>query len=90
MFPGSTVLPDDKKTKLGRSDQRASPSGEIKNWVVLVPNCACVSLQLFTKVQLVSKNLLRFSFMFLTGFTSFIPFLLFAVQITIFFSDHSF
>lgn len=40
MFPGYTVLPDGKKTKLGGSDWKASPSGDRKTGVVLMPQCS--------------------------------------------------
>ena len=37
MFSGCTVLPDDKETELGSSNQEASPSAGINAGVVLVP-----------------------------------------------------
>ena len=37
MFSGCTVLPDIKETKLGSSDQKASPWGVISTRVILVP-----------------------------------------------------
>ena len=37
MFSGCTVLPDNKKTELGSSDQEAFPSAGKNNAVVLVP-----------------------------------------------------
>ena len=37
MFSGSTVLTDSKETKLGSSDQEASPSAGKNTGVVLVP-----------------------------------------------------
>ena len=39
MFSGCTVPPDSKETKLGSSDQEASPSACINTGVVLVPCC---------------------------------------------------
>ena len=43
MFSGCTVPPDSKETKLGRSDQEASPSADKNLGVVLVP-CACMEV----------------------------------------------
>ena len=37
MFPSCTVPPDNKKTKLGSSDQEASPSAGKNTKIVLVP-----------------------------------------------------
>ena len=37
MFSGCTVLPDSKETKLGSSDQEASPSAGKNAGIVLVP-----------------------------------------------------
>ena len=37
MFSGCTVLPDSKETKLGSSDQEASPSAGKNTRIVLVP-----------------------------------------------------
>ena len=37
MFSDSTLLPDSKETKLGSSDQKASPSTGKNTGVVLVP-----------------------------------------------------
>ena len=37
MFSGCTVLPDSKETKLGSSDQEASPSAGKNTGIVLVP-----------------------------------------------------
>ena len=37
MFSGCIVLPDSKETKLGRSDQDASPSAGKNTRLVLVP-----------------------------------------------------
>ena len=37
MLSGCTVLPDSKETKLGSSDQEASPSTGKNAWIVLVP-----------------------------------------------------
>ena len=37
MFSGCTVLPDSKKTKLGNSDQEASPLVDNNTRIVLVP-----------------------------------------------------
>ena len=37
MFSGCTVLPDSKETKLGSSDQEASPSAGKITRIVLVP-----------------------------------------------------
>ena len=42
MFSGYTVLPDSKKTELGSSDQKASPSAGKNTGVVLVP---CSSME---------------------------------------------
>ena len=39
MFSGSNLLPDSKETKLGCSDQEASPSAGRNTGVVLVPCC---------------------------------------------------
>ena len=40
VFFGCTVLPDNKETKFGSSDQEASPSTGKNTGVVLVPCCA--------------------------------------------------
>ena len=37
MFSGCTVLPDSKETKLGSSNQEASPSAGENTGIVLVP-----------------------------------------------------
>ena len=37
MFSGCTVLPDNKETELGNSDQEASPSDDENIGMVLVP-----------------------------------------------------
>ena len=37
MFSGCTLLPDSKETKLGSSDQEASPSAGKNTGIVLVP-----------------------------------------------------
>ena len=54
MFPGCTVPPDSKKTKLDRSDQKASPSGDRKTGVVLVPHYAwkCVPAAIYQGVDI--------------------------------------
>ena len=39
MFSGCTVPPDSKETKLGSSDQEASPSAAKNIGIVLVPCC---------------------------------------------------
>ena len=39
MFPGCTVLPDNKQTKLVSSNQEASPSAGTNTGVVLVLRC---------------------------------------------------
>ena len=39
VFSGCTMSPDSKETKLGSSDQEASPSSGINIGVVLVPCC---------------------------------------------------
>ena len=39
VFSGSYVPPDSKKTKLGRSDQEASPSAGKNTRIILVPCC---------------------------------------------------
>ena len=40
MFSGCTVPPDNKETKLGSSDQEASPSAGKNTGIVLVACCA--------------------------------------------------
>ena len=40
MFSGCTVLPDSKETKLGSSNQEASPSAGENTGIVLVPGHA--------------------------------------------------
>ena len=40
-FSGCTVLPDSKETKLGSSNQEASPSAGKNTGIVLVPCCTC-------------------------------------------------
>ena len=40
MFSGCTVLPDSKETKVGSSEQEASPSAGKNTRIVLVPCCA--------------------------------------------------
>ena len=44
MFSGCTVLPDSKETKLGSSDQEASPSAGKNTRVVLV-SCLCMDVR---------------------------------------------
>ena len=46
MFSGYTVLLDSKENKLGSSNQETPPSAGKNTGLVLVPFCACVSLQL--------------------------------------------
>ena len=54
MFFGCTVLPDNKETKFGSSDQEASPSTGKNAGVVLVPCCAwkCVPAAMFCAVDI--------------------------------------
>ena len=40
MLSGCTVLPDSKETKLGSSNQEASPSAGKNTGIVLLPCCA--------------------------------------------------
>ena len=46
MFSGYTVLPDSKETKLGSSNQEASPSASKNPRVVLVP---CLHMEMHPK-----------------------------------------
>ena len=50
MFPGCTVLPDSNKTKLGSSNQEASPSTGKNTGVVLVP-CSCMEVHPYSYFQ---------------------------------------
>ena len=53
LFSGCTVLPDSKETKVGSSDQEASPSADKNTGVVLVP-CfnMCVPTAIFGGVDI--------------------------------------
>ena len=44
MFHGCIVLPDRKETKLGSSNEQASPSAGKNTEIVLVPYCAWKSV----------------------------------------------
>ena len=50
MFSDCIVFPNSKKIKLGSSNQDAFTSAGKNMRIVLVPSCACVSLQLFPMV----------------------------------------
>ena len=50
MFFGCTLLPDNKETKLGNSDQEASPSAGKNTWVVLV-SCSRMEVRPYSYFQ---------------------------------------
>ena len=54
MFSGCTVPPDNKETKLGSSNQEASPSAGENTGIVLVPShaCKCVPAAIFGGVNI--------------------------------------
>ena len=62
MFSGCTVPSDSKETKLGSSDQEASPSAGKYTGVVLVPGCAwkCVPTALSGGVDISEVKRLHF------------------------------
>ena len=52
MFSGCTVLPDTRETKLGSSNQKASPSAGKNILIVLVLCCAWNCVPIFGSVDI--------------------------------------